>query len=174
MNDNQSIQSSFWSNLFKAPTEIEDLESLLAQMPLFSTLKQKYIKQIITLMHNRVYQPNEYIFKQDDPGIGLFIIREGNAIISYKDENGKLFQLASFQRGDFFGEMAMLDDQVRSASAIATKESNIAVIFKPDLDEFMANNPKVGNQILLGISKIIATRLRMVNKQYLELMRNNN
>lgn len=167
-------QSTFWSNLFKAPTETEDLESVLSAMPPFKELKKKYIKQLINIVHNRVYQPNEYIFMQGDPGIGLFIIREGEIIVTNTDNEGNKHELAAFSRGDFFGELAMLDDAVRSASAIAHKESNVAVIFKPDLDEFMNRNPKQGNKILLGISKIITTRLRIVNEEYFDLYRKTN
>jgi len=108
---------------------------------------------------------------QGDPGIGLFIIREGEIVITYTDDEGEKYELATFTRGDFFGELAMLDDTSRSASAIAHKESNVAVIFKPDLDEFMNRYPKQGNKILLGISKIVTTRLRLVNQEYFGLYR---
>ena len=72
-------------------------------------------------------------------------------------------------RGDFFGELALLDEEKRSASAIALKDSQVAVIFKPDLDEFVETHSKEGIQILRGISQIVATRLRNLNQDYFTL-----
>ncbi|MCO6472800.1 MAG: cyclic nucleotide-binding domain-containing protein [Melioribacteraceae bacterium] len=160
---------NFWVNLFKAPTEKEDLETVLKSMPPFEKLKSKYIDQIIELIHNRVYGVNEHLFLQGDPGIGLFIVREGEVLIKHTDEFGVSHNLAVFKRGDFFGEMALLEDDTRSASAIATKETSAAVIFKPDLDEFIDRNPAQGTKVLRGISKILALRLRLVNQEYFDL-----
>lgn len=172
MKEEQNVQiSTFWSNLFKAPTEKEDLESVLLSMPPFAELKKKHIRLLMNLVHNRVYQPNEKLFVQGDPGIALFIVREGEIVVSNEDEENNVHKLATFSRGDFFGELAMLDNEVRSASATAIKESSVAVIFKPDIDEFIDRNPKEGVQILRGISRIIATRLRLVNQEYYKLFR---
>jgi CRP-like cAMP-binding protein len=161
--------SSFWANLFKAPAEKSDLENVLHSMPPFKELNSKYLKLLLKLIHNRLYAPNEHIFYQGDPGIGLYIIRDGEVVVNKTTEDGEQFDLASFHRGDFFGELALLDEETRSASAIAMKETKIAVLFKPDLDEFIETYPKQGIKILRGLSQIIATRLREVNEDYLEL-----
>jgi CRP/FNR family transcriptional regulator, cyclic AMP receptor protein len=120
------------------------------------------------VIHNRVYAPNEYIFYQNDPGIGLYIIISGEILITQEEDNER-FDLAVLGRGDFFGELALLDEEKRSASAIALKESQLAVIFKPDLDEFTDTHAKDGLQIYRGISEIVATRLRNLNQDYFTL-----
>ena len=117
------------------------------------------------IIHHRVYESNEFIFSQGDPGIALYIVKEGEVKIVYKDEFDKLHELANLLKGDFFGELAMLNDDVRSASAVAVKESSLAVIFKPDLDEFIEKYPRKGIQILRGISQITAIRLRKLNEE---------
>jgi CRP-like cAMP-binding protein len=166
---NLIIKSSFWSNLFKAPTEKSDLEEVLHSMPPFTDMDSKHFKFLMKIIHNRVYEPGEYIFSQGDPGIGLYIIREGEVVVKYKSEEEQELELVRFQRGDFFGELAMLNDDVRSASATATKETKVAVIFKPDLDEFIEKYPTKGISILRGISQIIALRLRILNDDYVTL-----
>ncbi len=166
--------SNFWTNFFKTPTESEDLELLLKQIPTFEELKSKYIKQLVDLLHNREYQPNENIFLQNDPGIGLFIIREGEVKISHKDEDGNTYDLAVLTRGDFFGEMAMMEGDVRSASATAVKKSNLVAIFKPDLDEFIDQNLKAGITILKGFARILSTRLKKANEEYFNLFSEQN
>jgi len=166
------IKSSFWENLFKTPTEKDDLEEVLKSMPPFKNLKSHYLKLLIKVIHNRVYTANEHIFFQGDPGIGLYIIVDGEVLITREEENHR-FDLAILKRGNFFGEIALLDEEKRSASAIALKETQIAVIFKPDLDEFVENFPKVGVNILRGISQIVATRLRNLNRDYFALYSTN-
>lgn len=167
--DNTNTHSSFWANLFKAPPEKSDLEEVLSSMPPFKNLTSKDYKLLLSIFHNRIYSSNEYIFFQGDPGIGLYIIQEGEVIIERTiNENIKL-ELARFTRSDFFGELALLDEDTRSASAIAVKDTKIAVIFKPDLDEFIEKYPKKGVKIIQGISQIIATRLRNVNQDFVKL-----
>ena len=71
---NTVAKSSFWANLFKTPTEISDFEEVLLSVPPFKKLSGKQIKLLMQLIHNRVYTANEYVFYQNDPGIGLYII----------------------------------------------------------------------------------------------------
>ena len=162
-------KSSFWANLFKTPAEKSELEEVLLSMLPFKYLSKNNINLLTKLIHNRSYAANEYVFYQDDPGIGLYIIIKGEILITQEAEEGDQFDLATLGRGDFFGELALLDEERRSASAIAMKDSQLAVIFKPDLDEFVESNPKEGIKVLRGISQIIATRLRNLNQDYFHL-----
>ena len=161
-------KSSFWANLFKTPTEKSELEEVLLSMHPFQHLNSKLLKLLMKIVHNRVYAANEYIFFQNDPGIALYIIIKGEILIT-QDEEGDRFDLALLGHGDFFGELALLDEARRSASAIALKESQLAVIFRPDLDEFVEAHPREGIKILRGISTIVATRLRNLNQDYFSL-----
>lgn len=169
MDNTLKVTSSFWSNLFKTPTEKNDLEEVLVSMLPFKNLSNKSINSILKLFHNRVYAVNEYIFYQNDPGIGLYIIITGEILITFETEDNERYDLAHLSRGDFFGELALLDEGRRSASAIALKESQLAVIFKPDLDEFIESYPSEGIKILRGITQIISRRLRNLNQDYIEL-----
>ncbi len=99
----------------------------------------------------------------------MYLIRDGEVIIQRKKEEEEIISLASFNKGDFFGELALIDGEKRSASAISNSDTRLAVIFKPDLDEFIENYPKSGIKILRGISEIIATRLRKLNEDNFNL-----
>lgn len=177
MSENKQLikhKSNFWTNLFKEPTTKSDLENILTSLPLFDSFSSKNLNSIMKLLHNRVYSPNEYIFFQSDPGIGLYIILDGSVKIEQSCEDGSKIELAVLEKGDFFGELALLDKSTRSASAISLSNSTLAVIFKPDLDEFIDKHPKSGIQILRGFSRIIATRLKSINKEYASLVLENN
>ena len=161
--------SSFWTNLFKNPSGKTDLIDVFKSMPTFSNLSKSQIQNLIDLTHNRFFEAGEFIFHQGDPGIGLYIISEGEVLITQTTPENKQYDLIKFTRGDFFGEMALLDNERRSASAIAQRDTTLTVLFKPDLDEFINRYPKVGVVILRGMAHIIATRLRNVNQEYMAL-----
>lgn len=162
-------RSNFWANLFKVPTDKSELEDILLLMPPFQNLSRKELNSLMQLMHNRCYEPGELIFSQGDPGIGLYIIQDGDVKIERCSKSGKKVNLANFTKGDFFGELALLDEDTRSASAISLTKTKIAVIFKPDLDEYIDKYPKRGIKIVRGISQIVTTRLRNVNEDFVTL-----
>ena len=167
--DSKIIHSSFWSNFFNSPAEKTDLQNSISSIPIFNSLSKKDISQLIGIIHNRSYLAGEYIFYQGDPGIGLYIIREGEVIVKRILDSKEIISLATFSKGDFFGELALVDGEKRSASAIAKADTRLAVIFKPDLDEFIETYPKKGIKILQGISEIVAIRLRRINEEYITL-----
>ena len=171
--DNKTVHSSFWANIFNYPTEKSDLQFSLQSIPLFESLGKRDLSLILNIIHSRSYLTGEYIFYQGDPGIGLYVIREGKVRIIRADEDDNEIELAIFSKGDFFGELAMVDGEKRSASAVAKTDVRAAVIFKPDLDEFIEKYPKKGINILFGISKIIATRLRLLNEDFFSLQSKN-
>lgn len=165
----KTIHSSFWANIFHTPTEADELINSLKNIPLFKSLTNRDITSLLNLMHKRSYVSGEYIFYQGDPGLGLYLISEGEVIISRESDGGEKIQLAVIQKGDFFGELALVDNEKRSASAIAKSDTKLSVIFKPDLDEFIERYPKKGIKILQGIAEITALRLRTMNEDYFNL-----
>ena len=167
------IHSSFWTNIFNTQTEKTELAKSLHSIPLFISLGKRDLSNLINIIHDRNYLAGEFIFYQGDPGIGLYLIREGEISIVRQSDAGEKIELATFSKGDFFGELALVDGEKRSASAMAKTDTRLAVIFKPDLDEFIVKYPKKGIQILNGIAHIIAVRLRMLNEDYFALRTDN-
>lgn len=167
--EKKTIHSSFWANIFNPPTESADLVKSLSLIPIFKSLTKRDFSTFLTIIHNRNYLAGEYIFYQGDPGIGLFIIREGQVEIIRENEKGDKLTLATIQKGDFFGELALIDGEKRSASAVAKSDTRLSVIFKPDLDEFIDKYPKKGIKILRGIAEITTVRLRSLNEDYFKI-----
>ncbi|MGD8305791.1 MAG: cyclic nucleotide-binding domain-containing protein [Ignavibacteria bacterium] len=163
---NKTVRSSFWSNIFNPATEKTDLQKSLQSIPLFESLGKRDLTMLLSIIHRRSYLAGEYIFYQGDPGIGLYVIREGEVKIIRSSDNSDEIDLATFSKGDFFGELALVDGERRSASALAKTDVKAAVIFKPDLDEFIEKYPRKGIKILNGIAHIIATRLRSLNEDF--------
>ncbi|NLT50961.1 MAG: cyclic nucleotide-binding domain-containing protein [Ignavibacteria bacterium] len=167
---NEEIKlSGLWANIFKTVSDKDDFEVVISGLPPFKDLSRKYLKELLKLVHTRTYSAGEVIFSKDDPGMGLFIVRMGEVKVFQPTEDGKEFIFANYTRGDFFGELALLDNEVRTATAAAVKETNLAIIFKPDLDDFINQYPRQGLKILRGLSKIIITRLKLINRDHLNL-----
>ncbi len=165
----QAIHSSFWANIFNSPAEKTNLKKSLQSIPVFSMLSRKDLSNLLHIIHTRNYLSGEFIFYQGDPGIGLYLINEGEVIIQRTNENSEVVHLATFYEGDFFGELALVDGEKRSASAIAKTDCRLSVIFKPDLDEYIEAYPRKGIKILQGISQIVAVRLRKINEDHFAL-----
>jgi CRP/FNR family transcriptional regulator, cyclic AMP receptor protein len=165
--ESEIIHSSFWANLFKPSAHKLDSENMLTSYPPFMELSRKDLAILSRIIHNRQYIAGEHIFAQGDPGIGLYIIREGEVDIAYADKGGLILRIASFSKGDFFGELALIDGAKRSASALAKTDVKLAVIFKPDLDNFIERYPKKGVKILQGVTQIVTTRLRQLDEDFL-------
>jgi len=83
--DNKTVHSSFWANIFNYPTEKSDLQFSLQSIPLFESLGKRDLSLILNIIHSRSYLTGEYIFYQGDPGIGLYVIREGKVRIIRAD-----------------------------------------------------------------------------------------
>ncbi|HMN47772.1 MAG TPA: cyclic nucleotide-binding domain-containing protein [Ignavibacteriaceae bacterium] len=172
MSETKGVHSSFWVNFFNIPSEEADLKKSLHSIPVFKELTKRDLTALINIIHNRTFVAGEYIFYRGDPGIGLYIIREGEVEIQRENEAGEKKVLAALSKGDFFGELALVDGEKRSASAIAKTDCKVSVIFKPDLDEFIEKYPRKGIKILTGISSMIALRLRAINEDYFNLQYN--
>lgn len=138
----KTIHSSFWANIFNPPTESDDLVKTLRSIPIFTSLTKRDFSTFISIFHSRNYLAGEYIFYQGDPGIGLYILREGEVEIIRENEKGDKLTLAAIHKGDFFGELALIDGEKRSASAVAKNDTRLSVIFKPDLDEYIEKYPE--------------------------------
>jgi CRP-like cAMP-binding protein len=104
------------------------------------------------------YEAGDVIFQQGDLGTDMFIIQEGEVDI-VKHINGESHALSHLEKGDFFGEMAVLESVPRTADAIAVTEVRALVINGARFDEMLRKNPEVAVRIIRKYSK----RLREAN-----------
>ena len=140
---------------------------VLGQVPIFENLTPKELKDLARLTHERFYKANEPVFKKLAPSEGMYVILKGTVEIKDPDSNTTFATLGS---GDFFGELALLDEEPRSAMAVATEASELVGFFRTDLLTLMKRGPELGNKILLNLSRILGERLRRTN---LELTKSN-
>jgi CRP-like cAMP-binding protein len=154
-----------WGNIFRLETRKETLAETLHHIPLFQDLSPKELKILDRTVHVRTYEAGEPVFVETEPGAGMYVIRSGHVdvVLQYKSESPLI--LAELETGDFFGEMALLGDTARSATAIARVRSELIGFFHPDLVEIINLHPNMGAKITLGLAKTLADRLRYTNAQ---------
>src|ERR1700747_1132739 len=114
-----------WANIFRFGSRNQPLSEILQNIPLFQELTPKELRILEHAVHLRTYQPAETVFSEGELGAGMYIIRSGRVDILLKQENQTPTLLAELEAGDFFGEMALLGDSTRSATAVARQQSEL-------------------------------------------------
>jgi len=159
------LKNAYWKNIFTNwGKEQSETVTIIKKIPIFANLKIKELEEVSKLLHDRIYKPDEYVFKRHAPGEGMFIIHSGIINIIVGESSGNSQVLAELSNGDFFGEMALLEDEVRSAAALAKDHTKLLGFFRSDLETLIEINPSLGNKILQNLSKVVCTRLRKTNE----------
>ena len=155
---------AIWSNVFRTKRK-DSLGEILQFIPLFRELTPKELRILERVVHLRSYRAGEPVFLETEPGAGMYVIRSGQVdiVVNYQTENPLI--LTEMEAGDFFGEMALLGDTVRSASAIARGRAELIGFFHPDLMEIINTHPEMGAKISMGLARTLAERLRFTTIQ---------
>ncbi len=115
---------------------------------------------------NRIYQPEEMIFCENEPGNDLFIVQRGRVRIS-KFIQGKDVILNIMKPGDIFGEMALLDNKPRSASASAVEETELIAINKQNFENMVVSQPQLMTRIIVLLSERIWNAYKKISNAQL-------
>jgi CRP/FNR family transcriptional regulator/CRP/FNR family cyclic AMP-dependent transcriptional regulator len=137
-----------------------DMPELLSQVPLFSSLGSKDLAALAGKLRLKRYRRGDTIFHKDDPGSSLYIIKEGQVKIATPSPDGHEAILAILTANDFFGELAILDGQPRSTSAVAMEATEAFVLHRDDFLEACDRRPKLARHILA----VLAGRLRHADR----------
>jgi len=153
---------AIYQNYFKKDNDVNPIIQVLENVPIFEHLTAKELSEVVRLTHERTYKKDEHVFKKLAPAEGMYVILDGGVLITDSDSE-TIF--ATLESGDFFGELALLDEEPRSASAISTMPSRLIGFFRTDLLTLMKRSPELGNKILLNLSRILGERLRRTNQE---------
>lgn len=136
----------------------KEVKDFISKVPLFRGLQSSHIERIAKRMREREYDSGEEIIEQDKMGIGLFVIVKGNVRVKRHHVDGTSLEIDNLGAGDFFGELSLLDDAVRSASVYADGATTCLVLSKLDLLEELEHEPSMAIEML----KELAGRFRRI------------
>jgi len=136
---------------------------LLRKIHLFETLTEQELQQIEKICVRESHAEDTMMFFEGDPGNRCYIIIRGEVRISKFIPNIGEEALAVLKAGDYFGEMALIDNFPRSAHAIANTEIEVLAINKSDLDKILIMDRDLGYKLLWAFTRTLSKRLRETN-----------
>ncbi|MFH1416288.1 MAG: Crp/Fnr family transcriptional regulator [Elusimicrobiota bacterium] len=135
--------------------------NILKKVPIFSDLKEKDLKKMESILKGKTYGKGDHIFSESDEGDEFYIVDDGLIKIYKMSTDGQVKALDYLKKGDFFGEMALLDKNPRSANALAMENANLFIIKYSDFRQFLISQP----EILLTITQTLCKRLRKTDME---------
>jgi len=134
---------------------------ILRKVPLFSQLAPSDLERVSEISRERAYPRNSVILFEDDPGDALYVVAQGQVKVVLIGEDGREVILSVMGEGEFFGEMALVDDEPRSAHVIAMEDSTLLVLRREDFQGILKQTPGIALALLRELSR----RLRRVDEK---------
>ncbi|HEX4706318.1 MAG TPA: DUF1003 domain-containing protein [Candidatus Udaeobacter sp.] len=128
----------------------------LRQVPLFESLDEEAATELCHLLESIDSKAGTSLFRAGDDGDAMYLIERGKVRICVRASNDREVVLTELSRGDFFGEMALLEGQPRSADAVVAEDSRLAVLSREHFLSFVQSSPKIALEMLTAL----ANRLR--------------
>src|ERR1039457_3151519 len=139
----------------------EEVVDLLGRVPVFSPLVQSDLEQSAELAVPRRFEPGEVVFREGDASDTCYIVRDGRARAIRTHRDGRTITLARFGPGDIFGELAMFEDELRSATVEAIEPTSVVAVLGPDMRRLMTEHPEISMRLVVAL----AGRLRETNER---------
>jgi len=147
------------------PTPQEMTLDAIRSVPLFASLHDEAATELRSLLRTRDVGTGTALFRAGDDGDAMYLIESGQVRIAVIDEDEKEIVLAELARGDFFGEMAIIDGKKRSADAVVTVDARLAVLSREDFLRFIYSNPTVALEMLSATFSRLRTTDRMLQQR---------
>jgi CRP-like cAMP-binding protein len=142
----------------KSPSPTVDVD-FLSRVPIFSSVNREDLTKLAGLWKPTVRPKGQAIFQKGDPPRAMYVIREGKVAISVWTEENLELVLSMLGKGDFFGELALLDGSLRTATAKVVEQADLLEMTQGDFLKFLRGKPEVA----LSVMAVIAQRLRTTN-----------
>jgi CRP/FNR family transcriptional regulator, cyclic AMP receptor protein len=143
---------------------MKDIIRRLERISLFANLKQDpdALARIAALMRVRSFAPGSTILREGESGDSMFILHRGALRVEKRTMSSDRFTVRNLKddMDVFFGEIALMDDDVRSASVIATTAVQCYEMRKTDFERLCAADPRIGYAVVREIARSLAARLR--------------
>ena len=149
-------------------------EPLLRDLALLADFNRRELRHLRPFLQPRSYRAGEYIFSQGEVGSAMYIIQRGAVdILQEGEEEDQAQLLQRLQSGDFFGELALLSDLPRPASAVAYEPTETVVLFQNGLYDLIEREPELGVRLTRTLSRVLGERLIQLNEELVSLQRQN-
>jgi CRP/FNR family cyclic AMP-dependent transcriptional regulator len=138
-----------------------EVVELLAGVPVFSTLEREDLQRIAQFAVPREFEPGEVVFREGDASDTCYVVSDGRARAIRSHTDGRTLTLATFGPGDFFGELALFEDERRSATVEAIERTGVVAVLGPDMRRLMAEHAEISSRLVIALGR----RLRETNER---------
>ena len=145
----------------RMPTRTEDVAALLGRVPAFEQLGPAEMRAVAAVAVPRSFAAGEAVFREGDASNTCYIVRSGHARAIREHADGRQITLATFGPGDIFGELAMFDDERRSATVEAIDDLEALAILGNDMRRLMAEHSDIAVKLAVSLGR----RLRNANER---------
>jgi CRP-like cAMP-binding protein len=133
--------------------------AILSRTSLFTGLPQRLLGRLAVQLFEKGYAPGEVIFHEGDPGKGLFVVLDGEVEILRETREGER-QIASFGPSTAFGELALIDDLPRSATARASAPSRLLILYRSHFETLVAGDRGIALVVMQNLLRTLAGYVR--------------
>ena len=158
-----SMAKRRWLERLRDSEQLRRLQ-LLENVPLFAGLNRRQLGKLLVKLFEREYRTSETIFVQGEPGKALFILLAGRVLICRTGHRAEE-PLATVTAGGYFGELALIDDQPRFASARAEEPSVLLILYKSDFDDLIEGHRVIAIKVMGNLLKTLAGYVRKAQPQ---------
>src|SRR4051794_30590188 len=148
----------YWSRM---DTREREAIELLAHVPVFETLGPRELTRVAAVSVPRSFDPGHVIFREGDASDTCYIVRRGHARAIRSQGDGRTLTLAHFGPGDIFGELAMFDDERRSATVETLDQLEAVAVLGPDFRRLLKEHPDICVKLVIALGR----RLREANER---------
>ncbi len=139
-------------------------KAALSQVPLFAGFSKEEIDALTAFVRSRPYPKGSVIFHQGDPGTTLYFVDSGEVKLTLSSAEGNEIILALIGQGGFFGELALLDGEVRSANAWARVDCELLALERVHLQHFLERYPRAASGMLAALSRRLRRTTEFVHE----------
>lgn len=140
-------------------TSTDDTIALLGRVPTFEALAPEELAHVAEVAVPRGYQPGQVVFREGDQSDTCYVVKSGHARAIREHADGRTITLANFGPGDIFGELAMFEDEKRSATVETLDAVEAVAILGADMRRLMREHPGIA----VGVVVSLGRRLRAAN-----------
>lgn len=139
--------------------EKERRVSILQKVHLFKGLRRSLLMKLLVDLVEKEYEPGEIIFSEGEIGKALYIILNGSVVIT-KESNGDRVVLAELPAGSYFGELALIDQMPRFASASAQERTTLLIMYDSYFDNLIKGSSTISSRVLLNLVELLSAYIR--------------
>ena len=143
----------------------EAIEEVLINIPLFNGFTSNELKVVASRCTMLEVEKGELVFKEGDKGDYMCFVASGMFDVLKQSEAGKSAPITTLTRGRSIGEIALVDDYLRSATVRANKKSSLITLTKSNFEMILEHHPPVGIKLLKGLTRILSLSLRKTSSQ---------